>query len=257
MGYELFDMHCHLGFYANPVEAARELASAGIAVLNATVTPAEFERVGAELAAEPNVRCGVGLHPWWVADGRMGAADVSHAAQLAADSRFVAEVGLDFAHGRDASAARQTDALGRLLERCAGGGHVLSVHAVRSAGAVLDLLDAQGTLLSRAPRGRNAVIFHWFSGTSEELHRAVSAGCYFSVGPRMLTTRRGREYARQIPVTRLLLETDLPSSLEDGRTLSPLEAVTQLRSAADALASIRGPEALRTIAATSRELFGL
>ena len=257
MGYELYDIHCHLGFYANPVGAARELASAGIAVLNATVTPAEFERVGAELAAEPNVRTGVGLHPWWVADGRVSAADVSRAARLAGSSRFVAEVGLDFARGRDESATRQADALGQLLERCAGGGHVLSVHAVRSADAVLDALDEHGTLLADLPRGRNAVIFHWFSGTSEELHRAVRAGCYFSVGPRMLATRRGREYARQIPVTRLLLETDLPSSPEDGRTFSALEAGAQLRSAADTLASIRGPEALRTIAATSRELLGL
>ncbi len=55
------------------------------------------------------------------------------------------------------------------------------------------------------------MIFHWFSGTSDDLTRALADGCYFSAGPRMLVSRRGREYARQIPLDRLLLETDMPS----------------------------------------------
>ena len=76
---------------------------------------------------------------------------------------------------------------------------------------MLDLLQEANTL------ARHRVILHWFSGTSDDLNRAVAAGCYFSVGPRMLASRRGREYARQIPLDRLLLETDMPS--REGETL--------------------------------------
>lgn len=59
------------------------------------------------------------------------------------------------------------------------------------------------------------MIFHWFSGASDDLHRAIKLGCFFSVGPRMLASRRGREYARQIPVSQLLLETDMPARAGD------------------------------------------
>ena len=53
-------------------------------------------------------------------------------------------------------------------------------------------------------------IFHWFSGSSAQLKRARDLGCFFSVNAFMLQTKRGREYAKAIPLDRLLIETDLP-----------------------------------------------
>ena len=86
---------------------------------------------------------------------------------------------------------------------------MISIHAVRSAGAVLDVLESHGLLIPNP--NSPAIIFHWFSGTSDELARARNAGCNFSVNERMLASKRGREYARQIPLDRLLLETDAPA----------------------------------------------
>ena len=40
--------------------------------------------------------------------------------------------------------------------------------------------------------------------------RALEAGYYFSVGPKMLSTNKGHEYIRQIPEGRMFIETDLP-----------------------------------------------
>ena len=245
------DMHCQLDFLANPGAIARELASLGVDALSATVTPDGFERAGRSFAGATNVRVGVGLHPWWVADGTCGPGDVARAAELAAARRYVAEVGLDFAHGRDASADAQVAALDAILAACEGGGHVLSIHAVRSAGAVLDLLEAHGTCAN------NDAILHWFSGTGNELARARKMGCLFSVGPRMLATRRGREYAHQIPVGRLLLETDLPGSPEEGATLSPTAIAEGLRGALDVIAKLHGEDAPPEIARHSARLLGL
>lgn len=220
---ELFDMHCHLGFFPDVVTAARDLDAAGVGALCATVTPGEYERVAAELAGAPNVRVGVGLHPWWVADGTCGEADVERAASLAATCRYVAEVGLDYARGRDATRDAQLRALDRMLAAYGDGGHMLSVHAVRAASDVLDALERHDTVACG-----NVAVLHWFSGTSPELTHAIRLGCRFSVGPRMLATRRGREYARQIPPERLLLETDLPASPGQGATLGPGELAREL-----------------------------
>lgn len=249
---ELFDMHCHLGFFPDVVTAARDLDAAGVGALCATVTPGEYERVAVELADAPNVRVGVGLHPWWVADGTCGEADVERAASLAATCRYVAEVGLDFARGRDATRDAQLRALDRMLAACGDGGHMLSVHAVRAASDVLDALERHGTVA----RG-NVAVLHWFSGTNPELTHAIRLGCRFSVGPRMLATRRGCEYARQIPPERLLLETDLPASTGQGATLGPGELARELRQALDALCELHGPEVAHAIAAASRQLLEL
>ena len=79
---------------------------------------------------------------------------------------------------------------------------ILSIHAVQAAEEALDILQNAGCL------DACICIFHWFSGTSDQLVAARKAGCYFSFGPRALATKRGRAYAAQVPANRLLRETD-------------------------------------------------
>ena len=108
---------------------------------------------------------------------------------------------------------------------------MLSIHSVRAADLALGALERMGALASCN------CIFHWFSGTSDELHRAVKAGCWFSINEMMLRTRRGREYARQLPANRLLLETDLPPG--EDVDFSAQEIRASLMRTAEQLADIR------------------
>lgn len=253
--WRLFDMHCHLDRMANADEVAREAVANDMALFCTTVTPADALAARSRFGTPPNVRVGVGLHPWWIADGRCGEIEIEQAAQLAAASRFIGEVGLDFGPRHAANAQRQLDALEAIARACAGHpveGRVLSIHAVRSAGEALDVFERHGLTASAH------CIFHWFSGTSDQLARALDAGCLFSISERMLATRRGREYARQIPLDRLLLETDLPEQLDKPCSADQVEA--SLMRALHELAHIRGTDehALSTrIAKTSLGLLGL
>ena len=71
-GISLIDTHCHLDFAGNAVELAAAYAACGGA-LSGTCDPRDFERVRTMLAPfAPRVRVGLGLHPWWVADGTCG-----------------------------------------------------------------------------------------------------------------------------------------------------------------------------------------
>lgn len=253
--WRLFDMHCHLDRMANADEVARDAAANDMALLCTTVTPADTLAARSRFGTPSNVRVGVGLHPWWVADGRCGEIAIEQAAQLAAASRFIGEVGLDFGPRHAANAQRQLDALEAIARSCAGHpveGRVLSIHAVRSAGEALDVFERHGLTASAH------CIFHWFSGTSDQLARALDAGCLFSISERMLATRRGREYARQIPLDRLLLETDLPEQLDKPCSADQIEA--SLMRVLHELAHLRGTDehTLSTrIAKTSSELLGL
>lgn len=242
-------MHCHLDFLADPPAFAREAATRGMGFFAATVTPDGYLSAREPLKDAPNVRLGVGLHPWWVHDRRCGMEDAQRAVDLARGTRFVGEIGLDFGKRCTSSRDAQIAAFECIARACAReGAKVLTVHAVRSADTVLDILERTGCLAN------NQVIFHWYSDSSDGLWRAARAGCYFSVNPRMLATRRGREYARIIPCDRLLVETDLPPEEDAGFELDAWEA--ELRDVVAGLGRIRGEELGQTIAATSRLLLG-
>ncbi|WP_241156418.1 MULTISPECIES: TatD family hydrolase [unclassified Adlercreutzia] len=273
----LYDLHCHVDFAASPEALARDAAALGVRALSCTVTPEGYVAARELLAEGAGVRVGLGMHPWWVADGRVDAAAAAQFEKLAPQARFIGEVGLDFAgeRGREECRARQHAALERALAACCGkatgdaagqGGRggagrgkrtaaasatpkVISLHAVRAAGDVLDALERSGAL------GQHACVLHWFSGTSDELTRAMRAGCLFSVGPRMLASKRGRAYARAIPEGRLLLETDSPARAGESWSAEAWRA--QLEEALRLLAEARGADErslAEALAATSERL---
>ena len=230
--FALADMHCHLDFSSDMAALAQLAQVHSVAAFSNTVTPESYLAASKALASFPNVRVGVGLHPWWVADGRCGAEQVELTCRLIQETRFVGEVGLDFAPRREGTFETQLDAFERIIDACcAQGGKVISIHAVRSATAVLDVLERHHATRS------NACILHWFSGSSQELARARELGCHFSVNPNMLATKRGRAYVRQIPPGRLLLETDLPDEGTDAAQAGPAW-IAQLEHAAQMLGEI-------------------
>lgn len=208
----LFDAHCHLDLMAHPDAVADEATALGLGLFDCGVDPRDFSVANERARRQPGIIAGIGLHPWWLADGRCGPAEVNLLCEVAAQEHYIGEVGLDFSARFAGSEPLQIQALDRLcdaLVQCPRAGRVMSIHAVRSARTVLDVLESHGLLISNPDSP--VIIFHWFSGTSDELVRARNAGCYFSVNERMLASKRGREYARQIPLDRLLLETDSPA----------------------------------------------
>ena len=233
---KLFDAHVHLDLMENAEEVASQLDQAGLAVFDCGVDPREFEAACARAKRHPGIVAGVGLHPWWIADSRCGDAEVALLCDIAAHERFIGEVGLDFSPRFAESAETQVAAFTKLCGALAGNpmaGRVISIHTVRSAGTVLDILECNGLLDGNGP----VIIFHWFSGTSEEFVRARNAGCFFSVNERMLATKRGREYARQVPEGQLLLETDYPRS--PGDICSATELRRALERTVEQLADLR------------------
>ncbi len=231
---QFVDMHMHAGFTDNPVRFACELADNGIDAFANTVTPQEFRRLSPFLHDESNVRLGLGLHPWWIGLSEFGSLDeelavFEHELQ---STRFVGEIGLDLWPSRAFTKDFQIEALTRIAKLCAiRGGILISLHAVKAERELLDILEDSGCL-------RNcACILHSYGGSSDQLMRAVEDGCLFSIGMRMLSTKRGREYARIMPADRLLIESDLPSAPDASTT--PADVIDDLVYVVDKLASIR------------------
>lgn len=254
-----FDTHCHLDLMLSPDAAASESAALGLGLFDCGVDPHDFAAAKKRASRYPNIIAGAGLHPWWLADGRCGAAEINLLCKVAAQERFIGEVGLDFSARCAGSEPLQTQALDQLCNALAQhplAGRVISIHAVRSAGTVLNVLESHGPLIPNSDSP--VIIFHWFSGTSDELARARNAGCYFSVNERMLASKRGREYARQIPLDRLLLETDAPA--EPNTETSAQSLIKSLARTSMRIASLKNCDAKRiesVVLANAHSVFDL
>lgn len=223
---------------AHPDAVADEATTLDLVLFDCGVDPRDFARAKKRACNRSNIFAGIGLHPWWLADGRCGNAEINLLCEVAAQERLIGEVGLDFSARFAGSEPLQVQAFDRLCDALVQhplAGRVISIHAVRSAGTVLDVLGSH-ELLTPSPDSP-AIIFHWFSGTSNEFVRARNAGCYFSVNERMLASKRGREYARQIPLDRLLLETDAPARPQADASAQQL--ITSLKSVSRHIAELK------------------
>lgn len=124
--------------------------------------------------------------------------------------QLVGEIGLDYAPSHCETRTLQQQVFSQVIKTSCNYAQaintrvVLSIHAVKACGDVLDILEHYQAFQ------HCACVFHWFSGSCENLHRAVRNGAYFSVGTRMLHSKRGAEYLKLIPRTSRLIETDFP-----------------------------------------------
>lgn len=212
------DAHFHLGFVADKAAFVAETTRAESFVFAASVTPAEYRETRSDLACCVGsahadrvgsfgpVRLGVGLHPWWVPAGKGKLRSLLAAFDAALpETNFVGEVGLDFSKRRTGTHDAQLTAFRHIAKQCADAGDkVLSLHCVKAYDDMLRILEETDCLEACT------CIFHWFSGSSQQLQWTIKAGCFFSVGQRMLASKRGREYVKAIPLSKLLLETDAP-----------------------------------------------
>ncbi len=209
----LVDFHCHLDLYPDFEALVRECDRLEIFTLAVTTTPKAWARNRILASNTKYVRAALGLHPQLVAEHWR---EIDLWEKLLGETRYVGEVGLDAGPRYFSSMARQEEVFRRILHCCAEAGNkILSIHSVRSATKVLDLIEEQ------VPPGRAKFVFHWFSGSRAEAKRAASLGCYFSINGQMLQSDRGRTLVSSLPEDRLLTETDGPFTSEGGDPARP------------------------------------
>lgn len=209
----MIDFHCHLELYSDPIAATKRSAAIDVDVLSVGTTPSAFRGTLRMAQGYPNIRTALGFHPH-LASQRMSELDTFD--KLLSETAYVGEVGLDGAPEYRNTWDDQMKVFRHVLRGCtAGGGRVISIHSRRAATEVISLLKEN--------RSCGTPIFHWFSGTPRELERAVELGAWFSVGPSMLRSKRGRDLTARMPKERVLTETDGPFAMLQDRALLPGE----------------------------------
>lgn len=209
----LVDFHCHLDLYPDHEQAVKDAESAGVFTLAVTTTPRAWPRNNELTQNTKYVRAALGLHPQLVAEFE---SEIAIWDDYLSETRYIGEVGLDAGPRFYKSIDAQKRVFRHILMRCAeAGDKILSIHSVRTSKLVLDYIE------ELLPSGKGKVVLHWFTGSKKEIQRAVNLGCYFSINSTMLANERHLPMIMEIPIDRILTETDGPFTASLGRPSVP------------------------------------
>jgi TatD DNase family protein len=203
------DSHCHLNYEGIVEDQPGVLArarSAGVdTMLNISTRASEWDEVIGLAEREPDVWASVGVHPH-DADTH---ADVETAllVERGAHPRVVAigESGLDFYYDRS-DRDRQRASFRSHIAASRQSGLPLIVHT-RDAEE-----DTAAILVDEMGKGRFTAVIHCFTASADFARKALDLGFYISISG-IVTFKNARdlqETARQLPLERLLIETDSP-----------------------------------------------
>ena len=200
----LIDTHIHLDYLDGLPEALAAARAEGIAGwVVPGVTPEDWPRLMATVAATPGAWAAPGVHPQAAARWRPELR--GELQQLAAEPRTVAlgEVGLDGQAGP--AAAVQEAVLRQMIGIARATGKPLLLHSRRATGRLLNLLRSE-----RAAEVGG--IAHAFSGSLETARQLIELGFALGIGGVVTfpDARRLAEIVRHVPAEWLVLETDAP-----------------------------------------------
>src|SRR6202163_2480685 len=248
----LVDSHCHLDFadFAEERGAVIERArTAGVGTMVTICTRLdEFPAVRAIAEADDDIRCSVGVHPHEAADYAEITAD--SLATLAAHPRVIGigETGLDFHYDHSPREVQERVFRAHIAASQASG-LPLIVHA-REA-------DAEIARILREERA-TAGVLHCFSSGRVLAEAALDLGFYISISG-IVTFRNAEELraiVRDVPLERLLVETDAPYLAPvpyRGRRTEPAYVATT----AAAVAALKQIEPAALAAVTTDNFFRL
>lgn len=210
----MIDFHCHLDLYPNPREIVAQCIERRLYVLSVTTVPSAFEGTVALAPDQGRIRTALGLHPE-IAVSREH--ELALFERLLPQTSYVGEVGLDASPDHRDTIDRQSDILATILNLCAQvGGRNITLHSRGATGSLLDRIAAEPTA--------GKFILHWYLGSTKQIARASEMKCWFSVGPAMLTSRRGLLAVEAMPHEYILPESDGPFGQVSGRPALPWEA---------------------------------
>lgn len=195
-------MHCHLDLMPNMKEMIQESVNTNFGIIAVTTTPKAYMQEVEFCKKAPNIKVAVGLHPQLIEERYN---EHSIVLDKIPKAKYIGEIGLDFNSGYVSSKAKQIEVFSSITKECSKiGGKVLSIHSIKAAAAVIDILSMHRAIEN------NICILHWFTGNEAELKKAINLGCYFSINSKMLSTSGGKRVIQNAPEDRILVETDAP-----------------------------------------------
>jgi len=203
----LFDSHAHIDdkrFDTDRSEVIERAAANGVTrILNAGADmPSSLRSI--ELAEQyPGIYAAVGIHPHDAKDA--GEEDYTQLAAWASRPKVVAigEIGLDYYYNLSPRDVQQAVFI-RQLDIARQTGKPFIIHDRDAHGDILAIVKKEA--------GGMPGVFHCFSGSLEMAREVIKLGFFVAIGGPLTFNNavKLKEIASQVPLERLLIETDCP-----------------------------------------------
>lgn len=207
----LVDSHCHLDYPDFAEEGVPQILlraqDAGVGhFLTICTHVSKFDAVMAVAQSSSLVHCTVGTHPHHAAEPEEKDIPLSRIVELAAHEKVagIGETGLDYYYDHSPRQVQQ-DVFARHVEAAVQTGLPLVIHS-------RDAEEDTIAVLKEAGQGRATGVMHCFSGSPWLAQAALDIGFYISFSG-ILTFKKSeelRQIAKDVPLNRLLVETDSP-----------------------------------------------
>jgi len=202
-----YDTHVHIDLYKNTQQIIDYIEANKSYTIAVTNLPVLYKKYVLQYHSLKYVRFALGFHPELVFQYRD---QLSLLLDSVKESKYIGEVGLDYVTKNPDNRDTQRFVFSKLVEECNNiGGKILSIHSRR---AVKDVYSILGDAFD------GKIILHWFSGSLSELKIAVNRGYYFSVNPDMFNSKNGKELIKNMPLDKILLESDAPFTQNTKKT---------------------------------------
>lgn len=202
--YRLIDTHAHLDEMSDLGRVISDARRVGIRAIVAVGSDLKSNDKVLKLAAlfPDIVYPALGWHPWYVKESDIDA-NLEYIEAHIEEAVAVGEVGLDY-HKRVRATADK-----KLQKRVLG--ELLKIALVHDKPALVHSRYAWRDALEAVEEARlDKAVFHWYTGTSGVLRDIVRQGYYVSVTPAVEYHDEHRRAVKEIPLERMLLETDSP-----------------------------------------------
>jgi TatD DNase family protein len=226
----LIDVHAHLDALNDLSESLKEAREAGIKGIIAVGVDVESNKKTLKIAQANGgyVYPAVGYHPWeieedWVEENLSFIRD--HVEECVA----LGEIGLDYKIG--VKKELQWKIFGELLDIARESDKPVIIHCRYSHRRAFEMVKEKK--IQRA-------VFHWYSGPTDLLAKILADGYFISATPALIYSPPHQEAIKQVPLERILLETDTPVSYQ-GREARPRDVRTSM----ERVAALKGLDPLR------------
>jgi TatD DNase family protein len=205
--YKLIDTHAHLDELKNLDLMLEEAKKAGVIAIVAVGANHQANIKTLEISQKHRrfVYPALGLHPWELGNLRTFEIDdnLRFIEQNIASAVAVGEIGLDYDKRvlKVASKELQNEVLGRLLNIARKYAKPAIIHSRYAWKDALRLIQDVGM---------DKAVFHWFTGFSSVLKDIIGGGYFVSATPAAEYHEEHRRAVKEVPLQRLLLETDCP-----------------------------------------------
>ncbi len=209
MNFPVVDSHCHLDFEGLEERLSEVLATADAAGVGLMVSIStqvrKFDRLLRITKENPNVFCTIGTHPHHAHEELD--VTVGDLVDLAKHPRVVGigEAGLDYHYDLSPRAA-QEQGFRTHIAAAREAGLPLVIHAREADSDVANILEEE------MQKGTFKPLLHCFTSSMELAQRGLAIGAYISFSG-ILTYKNAenlRTVAAEVPMDRLLVETDSP-----------------------------------------------